>query len=425
MNDIVIELKRERADVIKRMEEILSASETEKRDITADEETEYKSLETKLDALDKRVARAETVAKRKEDIANVPQPFAAPALIGKADNDKEFKSIDDFMGAVIKSGVTRSLDPRLKDVEYREQSMGTGTQGGFMVPPQFRPDLMSLTAEGQIVRARATVIPAGDPPDAQIIMNALDQRSSQNMYGGVAVTWIAEGGRKAETDLKLRQITLQPNEVAAHIVLTDKLMRNWAAAAPLCTQQLRLAIAEAEEVKFITGVGVGCPLGVLNSSAIILQTRSTANSIEYADCVNMYSKFYQSMTAPVWVASPRIIPKLAQMVDASSHLVWQPNARDGMPGSILGIPLTYRYRQPDLGITGDLMLCDFSAYLIKDGSGPFVGMSDQVYYLDNKTVVKAFWNVDGKPWLTEPIQPSTSNSSALASPFVVLSSATG
>jgi hypothetical protein len=80
------------------------------------------------------------------------------------------------------------------------------------------------------------------------------------------------------------------------------------------------------------------------------------------------------------------------------------------------------YAATGLGVTGDLMLADFSAYVIKDGSGPFVAMSDQVHFLKNKTVIKAFWNVDGSPWLTEPIVPSTSNSTALASPFVVLSS---
>jgi HK97 family phage major capsid protein len=111
-----------------------------------------------------------------------------------------------------------------------------------------------------------------------------------------------------------------------------------------------------------------------------------------------------------------------QMADASSRIIWQPDARAGSPGTLLGIPIVYRYRQPGLGVTGDLMLCDFSAYLIKDGSGPFVGMSDAPYYLNNKTVIKAFWNVDGSPWLTEAIIPSTQNSTAVASPFVVLSS---
>jgi len=110
------------------------------------------------------------------------------------------------------------------------------------------------------------------------------------------------------------------------------------------------------------------------------------------------------------------------MVDASSRIIWQPDARVGNPGTLLGVPIVYKYRQPGLGVTGDLMLADFSAYVIKDGSGPFVAMSDQVHFLKNKTVIKAFWNVDGSPWLTEPIVPSTSNSTALASPFVVLSS---
>jgi HK97 family phage major capsid protein len=300
--------------------------------------------------------------------------------------------------------------------------MTGGADGGFMVPAQFRPELMSLTPEAGYIRAKATIIPAGEPPDSEVILNALDQGSARNMYGGVTVTWLAEGGAKPETGLKLKQVKLTPHEVAAHVVITDKLLRNWSACAALVSKQLQGAIRAAEERAFLRGSGVGQPLGILNSSACIKTARTGAGAIVYADVVNMYRDFYQEMTAPTWVCSPTIIPSLTQMVDASSHIIWQPSAREGMPNTLMGIPVMFKYSQPGLGGTGDLMLADFSPYLIKDGSGPFVGMSDQVYYLNNKTVIKAFWNVDGAPWLIEPLIPSTDNATAVASPFVLLSS---
>lgn len=419
----LIELRQKKAEAVKRMREILDTADAEKRDINEAETSEYNQLEQSLDELDGKIERESKLEAREEESRKVINPIykpAAPAIIGKAANDEEFRSLPDFIGAVIQSPFKR--DKRLEQCEYREQSMTGGAQGGFMVPAQFRPELMSLTPEAQIIRSRATIIPAGDPPDSEVIFNALDQGSAQNIYGGVTVDWIAEGAAKPETQLRLKQIKLTPHEVAAHVVLTDKLMRNWQAAAALVSKQLQGAIRESEEEKFLRGSGVGCPLGVLNSSAIIVQSRSSANQVNYIDVVNMYSKFYQDMATPVWLASPTIIPQLTQMVDASSHLVWQPNAREGTPNTLMGIPVVFKYRQPGLGVTGDLMLCDFSAYLIKDGSGPFVGMSEHVYFTSNKTVIKAFWNTDGSPSLTEPIVPSTSNSTATVSPFVVLSS---
>jgi HK97 family phage major capsid protein len=69
--------------------------------------------------------------------------------------------------------------------------------------------------------------------------------------------------------------------------------------------------------------------------------------------------------------------------------------------------------------SSDLSLVNLSYYLIKDGSGPAVASSEHILFLSNKTVFKIVWNVDGHPWLTEPLalEGSTANT---VSPFVVL-----
>ena len=72
---------------------------------------------------------------------------------------------------------------------------------------------------------------------------------------------------------------------------------------------------------------------------------------------------------------------------------------------------------PQLGARGDLALVDLSYYLIKDGSGPFIASSEHVHFTTNKTVIKAFWNVDGAPWLNTPIVQENGDTQ---SPFVVL-----
>ena len=72
---------------------------------------------------------------------------------------------------------------------------------------------------------------------------------------------------------------------------------------------------------------------------------------------------------------------------------------------------------PALGSVGDVALIDAEHYLIKDGSGPFVAASEHVLFTQNKTVIKAFWNVGGKPWLTAP---HYDEGGYQTSPFVVL-----
>jgi HK97 family phage major capsid protein len=61
---------------------------------------------------------------------------------------------------------------------------------------------------------------------------------------------------------------------------------------------------------------------------------------------------------------------------------------------------------------------DFSYYLVRNGAGPFIAASEHVYFLNNKTVVKAFGSIDGQPWLKEPL--TLDDGATQVSPFVIL-----
>ena len=312
-------------------------------------------------------------------------------------------------------------DPALRSKvvsgQKRDMNMGVGAQGGFLVPEQFSNALKMIDEQSAIFRPRAQVIPAGDPPDAAITIPALDQSGANGVYAGVTVQWIAEGATKPETEPGFREIKLEPQEVAAHTVLTDKLLRNSAAAGALVQSLLRKAIIGAEEDTFLSGTGVGQPLGIINHPAAITIARAGANAIAYADIVNMFAraKFGGKLA---WIASQTTLPQLMTMVDTSSHLIWQASAREGTPGTLLGLPFLLNDQSPVLGTEGDLILVDLDYYLIKDGSGISISASEHPLFTQNRTIIKAFWNVDGQPWLTTPLLARDGVSTV--SPFVVL-----
>jgi HK97 family phage major capsid protein len=181
---------------------------------------------------------------------------------------------------------------------------------------------------------------------------------------------------------------------------------------------MRLAVIGTEETAFYNGNGVARPLGVLSSAASVDRNRATANQISYADIVAMYAKLKMG-GSPVWIASQTCIPQLCTIADASSHNLWVQSAAPGIPPTLLGIPVLFHDRSVALGTRGDLILADLSYYVIKNGSGPFVMASEHVYFTSNRTVIKIFWNVDGKPWLDEPL-PLEGSTTNTVSPFVVL-----
>jgi len=401
-----------RAMFIQQQKELLDKVIGEERGLTDEERAEQERLAGEVRKMDEIIAIAKTTLDEpRGDLRDDGEP--QPTV-------QEFREFGDFLQAVRFNPSDPALHRREapRGAEGRVMSMGVGAAGGFLVPDQFQTIIRLIDPQAAAIRPRAQVIPAGDPPDAAITIPSLDQSGAKGVYSGVVVTWLAEGHAKPETEPALKQIKLEPQEVAAHVVLTDKLLRNSAAAGALVTSLLRKAIIAAEDQAFLAGTGIGQPLGIIGHPACINIARTGALGIVYADIVAMYAAaLFGGRLA--WIASQSTLPQLMTMVaGVGGPLVWQPNAREGAPGTMLGIPVVLNHRSPVLGAQGDLMLVDLDYYLIKDGSGIAVAASEHPLFVHNRTIIKAWWNVDGQPWLTTPLLLEDGVSTV--SPFVVL-----
>ncbi|WP_455296497.1 phage major capsid protein [Brucella pituitosa] len=419
----LVALRASRVDLIGKMKAIIDTAETEDRDLSAEEQAQFDDLKSQKTSLDTRIARLEELEASTAALDTVVPARSSTASIqrpGGPEARKEFENMGEFMHAVR----FNPNDQRLNYVENAaangemsaEQRMDDGASGGFMVPTQLRQTLLTVPVQGAIIRPRATVIEAGSPPDAAVTMPALDQtgEAPENMFGGVKVEWIGEGAEKPETDLKLREITLTPHEVAGVLTVTDKLLRNWQAAGSLLETQLRGAVWQAEDYKFLHGNGIKSPLGILKAGATYRVKRATANHITYDDIAEMVGRGYGN---GVFVYSRSAMVDLIKLKDLEGRPIWIPSLREGEPGTILGRPAILNDRNPGLGRLGDIWYGDLSQYLIKDGSGPFVATSEHVHFTKNKTVIKIFWNVDGSPWWTAPMKIEDGYE---VSPFVAL-----
>lgn len=406
----ITEMRQKVAGLAKQAREILDSAKTENRALASEEREKYDKLMADIRDLGETIQREE---KQQELEARLSQSQGGPGLQagnrqdgGNENGNSEFRNFGDFVNAV-------------RNNEERALSMGVGESGGILVPNQYSQVIRQMDPEAAIVRPRATVIPAGDPPDAKITFPALDQ-GSNGIYAGVVVKWIGEGGEKPETEPKLDEFGLEPKEVAAHTVVTDKLLRNSDAASALLEKLLRGAITSTEDYAFLRGDGVGKPLGISKSPCRLTVKRNTSSDIKFIDATTMLSLLLpESWGSAVWLASQTALPKLAGMEDShGNNMFMAGDATKKIPASLLGIPIRFTGKMPALGSEGDLCLCDFSYYLIKDGSGPYVAASEHVYFKQNKTVIKAFWNVDGQAWMKEPL--TLEDGSTQVSPFVFL-----
>jgi len=414
----ILKLMREKDEILAKRQTLLDELVEENREYTDTELAEVEKMQASVADYDRKIKEAQDIQSQRT--GSTPEEIKAAIQAPAGDPEPAgFRGFGDFLQAVRFNPSNPALQyrERVIDSEKRVMSMGVGAAGGFIVPEQFSQTMLQIDVASAIFRPRANVIPAGDPPDAAITMPALDQSGANGVYSGVTVTWIAEGGDKPVTEPSLLEVKLEPQEVAAHVVVTDKLLRNSAAAGALISSLLRKAIIGAEEDTFLTGTGVGQPLGIIGAGASINIARAGALAIAYADIIGMYSAFMFGGRG-VWIGSQTILPQLMVLADVGNHIIWQPNARDGAPGTLLGMPFLINDQSPVLGAQGDLVLVDLDYYLIKDGSGISIDMSDGYYFKSNRTIIKAWWNVDGQPWMTTPL--TQRDGVSLVSPFVVL-----
>ncbi len=310
-------------------------------------------------------------------------------------------------------------DTKLKEYMQKTLSMDSDPQGGYLVPEKFLPGILKVASEDGIVRPNATVIPAGSPPDAELNIPTLDQvgGSSEDLFSGVLFQWTDEGGPKPDVEPEFDSIKLAPYEYSASTVLTDKLIRNAPALEAFVKALYSRAQVAYEDRHFLTGTGVGQPLGMLNSPAYI-QAARTGAGIVFADILLILARIIPGGKYK-WVISRSCLADIVNMVDAGGNSVFvQGDVLKGIPDALMGYPIKWTFRVPALGNTGDISLLDMSYYLIKDGFGPAFDTSKHVYFASNKTMLKMFGNVDGQGWITGPM--TAEDGATTISPFVGL-----
>ncbi|MHB8124657.1 MAG: phage major capsid protein [Desulfitobacteriaceae bacterium] len=427
----LLELKQKYSGLCDQQKAIVDKAIAENRGMTGEENTEFDNLQKDIDGQAALIAKAETMEGRAAHLdapaGNTMRPSGIPVVLGTQAAKKDdggFKNLGELIYALRfgdakgrtheladnKNGqgggkaVPEAFKAQIMPSFRNEWTMGTGSEGGIMVPAQRSTEVLRIQAEAAIVRPRARVIPAGDPPDSAITFPAFTQ-GSKGVYGGVEVHWTGEGQEMSETDGKLEEVTIQPKEVSALSVFTDRLLRNWEAADTFVSDLLNGAMSAAEDMAFLSGNGVAKPYGILNSPGTLFVNRSTANQINYIDTVNMLTKLLpESVSNALWIANQSTLPQLATMQDPEGHYIFiQGDATKGIPATLAGIPIKFTGKTSIIGKKSDLVLVDISYYLIKNGSGPFIAASEHVLFRNNKTIVRVVWNVDGQGWIKEPL----------------------
>jgi len=341
-----------------------------------------------------------------------------------ASEDGKWKSKGEFFQKVFEAGNGFGIDSRL--MHTRNLGENFGDTGGFLVPEEFRPDLMQIPLEQSVIRPRAFTMPMGS--NVLRIPSIKDTSHASNLFGGVSASWESEGEdiSSSTNQPAFGQVVLDAKKLTGYTVISNELVQDSAIAIEtLLSRLFGQAISYFEDVAFISGTGAGQPQGVLNSECLISVAKETgqaATTIVKENLDKMYSRMLpSSLGNSVWLAHNDTFPQLAslsQAVGTGGGPVWVSNVAGGPPNSIYGRPIIFTEKCKTLGTVGDLMLVDLSYYLIGDRQALTTSASPHVRFTTQETVFLFSERLDGRMWLDSALTPR--NGSNTVSPAVAL-----
>jgi len=382
---------------------------------------------------------ARTLARRVADeavrgISRVPGERIPMFNTAEKGNEPEhgFKSMGNFLHDLVKADTPGGYQTdTLRDWATKtagEMEEGDLSQGGTLVPVEFRSELLMSALEKSVVMPRATALPM---KTNRLDVPALcDSTHVGSVYGGVIIKRTGEGEQKTATNPEFDKVSLTLHKLTGMVHVSDELLED----SPLALETYLKtvfggAISFQQDADFLMGTGVNMALGAFNAanpSLIVADAEGGqgAGTIVFENLLEMWRRLYPNgQDNAVWVANPDTFRELGTMaipVGAGGVPVFLPaNQVAGSPyRTLMGRPLIFSEKMATLGDQGDIGLADFSQYLI-GSKGLKTASSIHLRFDYDQTSFRFVMRYDGEPWWLSTLTPL--NSADTLSPFVVLS----
>lgn len=446
----------EKLQTLRRMK---TACVREKRIPTSEEEARAKKLLDEYDELSKRQKelKSKVPTKTKEPVDDrSPEEHAAALAEGRAHifMDSESHSLDrqaspyeiktsadkkDYRSLYGENGGAHTWRDNQSnffealfsgryhpDLDKRAMNEGTPSDGGFLVPVEYAEKIHNVSLENELVMPRATVMPM---QSNSLMLPAVDIGDhSSNLYGGFTASYKAEAATLAEANPKTRQMNLQAKKLTGFLRFSNELMADAQNGERQILDICGKGLSWYRDKSFLKGTGAGEPLGILNADCTLAQAKESgqsADTIVYENLVGMLGKLHPaSFKNAVWVCHQSTIPQLLQIsiaIGTGGSFVPVLSETDGQ-FTILTRPVIFTEKTEVLGDKGDILLCDFSQYIIGLRSEMRIDLSQHLYFSSDEGAARLIERHDAQPLWNEAL--TLEDGSTEVSPFVTLAART-
>jgi HK97 family phage major capsid protein len=417
------ELQAKKAGLVTTARALTTLAETENRDLTAEEATQFDAFSAQIAGVGASIDRENLLIAEEKASGIVAEHIVDRATL---DEKAGFKSFGEFASAIVKNTVHGSLDNRLN---FNAAAPGTygneasGADGGFLIPPEFSKQIFTLSLTDD------ALLPLTDNTDVSG-NSMVFPKDETTPWGtdGVRAYWQAEAAAATATKPKFGTSILRLHKLMALVPLTDELVSDTNSLDSYLPGKVSDSIRWKVNEALLFGNGNGQPLGAFNSGAVVVQAKETvvaqaANTVVIENITRMVARLIPpSFSKAVWMITPDALPSVWGLTTANGFPMWMANTQgiQGSPyGTLLGRPIMVSQHAAAFSTQGDISLVDMS-YMrsITKAGGVQTATSLHLYFDADATAFRATFRVDAQPKIAAPI--SQAKGLNTLSPFIQL-----
>lgn len=393
--------------------------------LTEDEKIKLDALDAEIVAIEDRISREEKILARVADEVDA-RPKASGIEVG---HKPVYSNLGEQLLDVRAMTLDNADSPRARD-RFQQvvnaasgASTGIDSEGGFLIETDKASSIITTSIETGVLSSRCSSQPISANADSFSYMVADDRDRSTGKRNGIDVYWKSEAatmGSSGKATLKERELRVE--DLYGLLYVTNRMLRDAPAMAAYAQRCLREQFAFKIDMSIWQGTGVGQPLGIKNSDlpvTVAKETSQTAATIVAENAAKMLARFNGNMQRAAWFINRDVLPTLPFMKVGDTPIYIPGGSFANAPyGVLLGIPLVPIEFCATLGTVGDIILADFSEYMLISKGGMEAAESMHVKFLTDEMCYRFITRLNGQTTFDTPITPL--NGSNTLSPFVFL-----
>ena len=265
----------------------------------------------------------------------------------------------------------------LRQLEEKALSVGSDSDGGYLVPEEVEAGVMRALREASPIRAISGL--------RQVSGNTYKKPFA---ISGAATGWVAETGTRAQTNSPtLAELAFPTMELYAMPAATQTLLEDAAVNIDeWVAEEVRIAFAEQENTAFVSGDGSNKPKGFLSYTTVAEDSwawetigyiatgisgdfPTSAPADKLIDLVYTLKSAYRANAH--WVMNRSTQAEIRKIKDGDGNYIWRPGEQSGQGATLMTFPIAETEDMPDIAADSfSIAFGDFGrGYLVVDRLG--------------------------------------------------------